>query len=1142
MVVAFVATTVVLGMVEVVVLGILKALGLVVRRPGMVFPTTFHLVALLVVLLGLLLTLVFSVLHLLLFLGVTRARQINMLLLIAPIVILDQIFFPPPFAGMQMTYDPNWYFDTGATHHMTSNAVNNPVPSPGNNTVLLGNGDTVNIAHSGTLPLTLGSHSFQLNNVLHIPALRKNLISVNKFTNDNSVRFCVDPSGYQISDLTTGSSLFQGPCNDGLLPALSSSPQALAAISSTVWHNRLGHPSSSVLRRLGSLFGSSFHNSSFFCKGCALGKSTQLPFESNKNHYSFPFSLIHSDVWMSTVSSASGFRYYVLFTDDYSRYSWIYPMRRKSEVLTHFQTFLTMIKNIFNASVKYFQSDGGTEYVNHDFSHLCRTLGIQHRISCPHTPQQNGLAERKHRHIADMTRTLLATSHAPLNLWVEAALTSVFLINLLPTPLLQWSSPFYVLHNRLPDYSSLRTFGCACYPHLGPYVTNKLMPRSVECVFLGYSLQHKGYRCLDPISQRVYTSRHVIFNEDHFPFANIKPCLPSTPLVELELVPVHQATIALPSAAPPLVIPPSPPATPPTTPPPASSNGSPPPSPPPQAPIHPMVTRLKDGIRQHLIRTDGTVRYPISQALIAAVSSSLEPTCFSQATRQPEWRKAMTEEFNALLKNQTWSLVPPSPSQNTVGCKWVFRIKRKSDGSIERYKARLVAKGFHQQPGLDYDETFSPVVKPATIRTVLSLAVSKGWPLRQLDVKNAFLHGLLQEEVYMSQPPGFIDPHRPSYVCKLHKALYGLKQAPRAWFHRFSSYLLQFGFHQSRADSSLFIYRHNGQVLILLLYVDDIVLTGSHSSLITSFLASLGHAFDITDLGPLRYFLGLEITSDSRGLHISQLKYTVDLLARSSMLECKPSSTPIAAKAQLSANDGDLLHDPSEFRRLVGCLQYLTLTRPDIAFAVNSVAQFMSAPREPHLIAVKRILRYLKGSLDFGIPIRPTAGVPQLRAFSDADWAGCPDTRRSTTGYLIFLGNNLISWCSKKQPTVSRSSAESEYRSLAHACAETVWLSYLLHELGQPLSFPVVLSCDNISAIYMANNPVFHARTRHIELDYHYIRERVALGSHRVSFVPSLDQPADLLTKGLLKPRHVLLRSNLVCPRPPSLRGGVEAT
>lgn len=552
-----------------------------------------------------------------------------------------------------------------------------------------------------------------------------------------------------------------------------------------------------------------------------------------------------------------------------------------------------------------------------------------------------------------------------------------------------------------------------------------------------------------------------------------------------------------------------------------------------------MKTRLRDGIVQPRVRNDGTVKYPLPRALLTSLAST-EPTCYTEASKQEVWRAAMADEINALLKNNTWTLVPASPSQNTVGCKWVFRVKHNPDGTVERHKARLVAKGFHQQQGIDYEETFSPVIKPATIRVVLCLAVSRGWPLRQLDVKNAFLHGFLKQDVYMTQPPGFIDPSRPSHVCKLTKALYGLKQAPRAWFHRMTSFLLSVGFVQSLADPSLFIFRHGEHTIYFLLYVDDIVVTGSDTRLLQGFIDALSHGFDIKDLGPLHYFLGLQVSSHNDGLHIGQLKYAHDLLVKHDMLLSKPIKTPMSAKAILTATEGDSLANPTEFRAIVGSLQYLTITRPDIAFAVNSISQFMSQPRTPHLIAAKRILRYLKGTLDHGLFFSRQHQPAHLAAYSDADWAGCPDSRRSTSGYLCYLGTNLISWCSKKQPTIARSSAESEYRSLSHASAETTWLAYLLYELGARIQFPILLHCDNLSATYMASNPVFHARTKHIELDYHFVREKVAFGSHRVCFIPSIDQPADLLTKPLHKHRHTLLSHKLVCPGPSSLRGDVR--
>lgn len=328
--------------------------------------------------------------------------------------------------------------------------------------------------------------------------------------------------------------------------------------------------------------------------------------------------------------------------------------------------------------------------------------------------------------------------------------------------------------------------------------------------------------------------------------------------------------------------------------------------------------------------------------------------------------------------------------------------------------------------------------------------------------------------------------------------------------------------------------------MLLLLYVDDIILTGNQSDILSSFITTLNKEFELTDLGSLSYFLGLEATPTPTGLRLTQTKYTLDLLHRHSMTECQPCATPVCATSQLSHLHGDLLPDGTEYRQIVGALQYLTFTRPDIAYAVHHVAQFMSAPRSPHFIAVKRILRYLKGTPDFGLSFRRSTSPLTLCAYSDADWAGCPDTRRSTTGICVFLGPNLISWCAKKQQAVSRSSAEAEYRSLAHACADTIWVSYLLAELQFLPSRPIALFCDNLSTTYMASNPVFHARTKHIELDYHYIRQYLISGAHRVQFVPSPDQIADIFTKGLSTQRFKLLRSNLVSPGSSDLRGSIK--
>ncbi|XP_066365373.1 uncharacterized mitochondrial protein AtMg00810-like [Miscanthus floridulus] len=365
------------------------------------------------------------------------------------------------------------------------------------------------------------------------------------------------------------------------------------------------------------------------------------------------------------------------------------------------------------------------------------------------------------------------------------------------------------------------------------------------------------------------------------------------------------------------------------------------------------------------------------------------------------------------------------------------------------------------------------------------MALSQDWPIHQLDVKNAFLHGTLTETVYCIQPAGFVDSSRPEFVCRLNKSLYGLKQAPRAWHNRFASHILSLGFVEAKSDTSLFIFRRGSATALLLLYVDDIVLTASSGSLLRQIIGALQHEFAMTDMGPLHHFLGISVTRSTGGLFLSQRQYSQDILERAGMSECKPCSTPVDVHSKLSA-DGPPVTDPTQYRSLAGALQYLTFTRPDIAFAVQQVCLFMHDPREPHLAALKRILRYLRGTLSLGLTMRRSSPT-ELVVYTDADWAGCPDTRRSTSGYAVFLGDNLVSWSSKRQHTVSRSSAEAEYRAVAHGVAEATWLRQLLVELHCPLRRATLVYCDNVSAVYLSSNPVQHQRTKHVEIDIHFV-------------------------------------------------------
>uniref|UniRef100_A0A2N9EHZ0 Reverse transcriptase Ty1/copia-type domain-containing protein n=1 Tax=Fagus sylvatica TaxID=28930 RepID=A0A2N9EHZ0_FAGSY len=544
---------------------------------------------------------------------------------------------------------------------------------------------------------------------------------------------------------------------------------------------------------------------------------------------------------------------------------------------------------------------------------------------------------------------------------------------------------------------------------------------------------------------------------------------PTLPQPGPHLNPISSTSLSSPNIS---TVPPAPP----------PENPAPPPANPAvPLPSHPMQTRSKSGIsKKKCFATSTTVDY-----------LQTEPPTYTIASKFPQWREAMASEFAALQRQHTWQLVPHSSDQNVVGCRWVYKIKRNSDGSVSRYKACLVAKGFHQQAGVDFAETFSPVVKPPTVRIILSLAAQNRWSLRQLDVSNAFLHGLLKETVFMAQPLGFVNSTLPSHVCHLHKSLYGLKQAPRAWFERFTSHLLTLGFKASVADASLFILSHGSVTVYLLLYVDDIIITGNSSTAVSNIISQLFDAFELKDLGPLRYFLGLQIDYKKGGFFVHQRKYLTDLLHKFTMTDCKPASTPIATTLLLTSTSTDLLSDPTPYR----------------------------------------------STLDRGLLFQP--GPFALTAFTDADWAGDPCDRRSTSSIIVFLGNNPITWLAKKQHTISRSSTEAEYRSLASGAAELAWIRQVLCDLGLFLPSAPLIWCDNTSALALASNPVFHGRTKHIEVDYHFIRERVVRGDITLQFISTDDQLADVFTKALPSPRfHRLCSKLLVCSTDHQFEGG----
>ncbi|KAL8147667.1 hypothetical protein AgCh_005113 [Apium graveolens] len=467
-----------------------------------------------------------------------------------------------------------------------------------------------------------------------------------------------------------------------------------------------------------------------------------------------------------------------------------------------------------------------------------------------------------------------------------------------------------------------------------------------------------------------------------------------------------------------------------------------------------------------------------NECLYNSFLSQTEPKKVEEALQDADWVQAMQEELNEFERNKVWTLVPRPKNRSVVGTKWVFRNKTDSDGIITRNKARLVAKGYSQQEGIDYDETFASVARLEAIRIFLAYVAHKKFTVFQMDVKSAFLNGELEEEVYVEQPPGFVDTKHPDYVYRLDKALYGLKQAPRAWYETLAQFLLESGFNRGTIDKTLFYLNHGKDLLLVQIYVDDIIFGSTNDKLCKKFAKLMQSRYQMSMMGELSYFLGLQVKQNEEGTFICQTKYTRNLLKKFGMQDCSSASTPMATATKLDKDIGKSV-DITDYRGMIGSLLYLTASRPDIMYATCLCARFQADPREPHLTAVKRIFKYLKGTAALGLWY-PRESDFKLIGYSDADFAGCKIDRKSTSGSCQFLGGRLVSWYSKKQKSISTSTAEAEYIAAGSCC-----------------------------------NPVQHSMTKHISIRYHFIREHVDEGTVELHFVPTDQQLADIFTKPL---------------------------
>ncbi|RVW14603.1 Retrovirus-related Pol polyprotein from transposon RE1 [Vitis vinifera] len=924
-----------------------------------------------------------------------------------------------------------WLIDSGCTSHMTKHlSIFTSIDRSVQPKVKLGNGEVVQAKGKGTIAISTKRGTKIVTNVLYIPDLDQNLLSVaqmlrNGYAVSFKENFCFisDVHGTKIAKIKMNGNSFYLK-----LDLVEGHVFSAKIDESVVWHKRYGHFNLKSLRFMqeaGMVEDMpEISVNAQTCESCELGKQQRQPFPQNMSkRATHKLELIHSDICgpMSTTSLSNNV-YFALFIDDFSRMTWVYFLKTKSQVLSMFKSFKKMVETQSGQNVKVLRTDNGGEYTSKEFSVFCQEAGIVHQLTAPYSPQQNGVSERKNRTVMEMARCMLFEKKLPKLLWAEAVNTSVYLLNRLPTKSVQSKTPIEAWSGVKPSIKHLKVFGSFCYLHV-PSVKRGSLMKELRKVSLLVMQQNQK---------------------------KVHKCDQTTPSI---LEPAIESTII-------------------------------------EGPLDVEATSDTPVLKMR----------PLSDVYERCNLVHAEPTCYTEAARFLEWIEAMKAEIDAIERNGTWKLTELPEAKNAIGVKWVFRTKFNSDGSIFRHKARLVVKGFAQVAGVDYGDTFAPVARHDTIRLLLALAGQMGWKVYHLDVKSAFLNGILLEDIYVQQPEGFEVIGHEHKVYKLHKALYGLKQAPRAWYSRIDSHLIQLGFRRSENEATLYLKQNDDGLQL--------------------------DVFEMSDLGIMNYFLGMEIYQCSWGIFISQRKYAMDILKKFKLESCKEVATPLAQNDKISKNDGEKLEEPFAYRSLVGSLLYLTVTKPDLMFPASLLSRFMSSPSNVHMGVAKRVLKYVKGTTNLGIWYLKTGGV-KLDGYADSDWAGSVDDMKSTSGYAFTIGSGVICWNSRKQEVVAQSTTEAEYISLAAAANQAIWLRKLLVDLGQEQSSPTKLYCDNKSAISIAQNPVHHGRTKHINVKFHSIREAEKNSLVKLHYCSTDEQLADIMTKGLPKSRLEFLRLKL---------------
>ena len=804
----------------------------------------------------------------------------------------------------------------------------------------------------------------------------------------------------------------------------------------------------------------------------------------------------------------------------------LYFLKRKSDATKATEKFLADMAPY--GTIKRMRTDNGGEYSSRFFRDLLAKNKIAHEFSAPHSPHQNGTAEVNWRTIFEMARCLLLEAQLPKQLWNHAVRTAMYIRNRCYNPRIGMTA-FEAITSRKPNLSNMHTFGAPCHAYIQD--KKKLDPRSKPGIFIGYDNQSPAYNVYYPDEHKIQRVRCVKFN----PIEKVR-----APAAQIQVPTVQHlvSTRSEPYQSAEMTANPEPPAE--VDEPPSvqedaeggnSSN---------EAQASSSSSDESDYEEANLSTTDDpSRRYPqrshkppkyladytsddsdSAKVIIDYIYMMSDvPKTYNEAVKSDDaeqWQMAMMEEITALEENDTYEVSPLPKDRTAVAGRWVYQVKEQANGQ-KRYKARYCAKGFKQVRGIDFSETFSPTARMSSIRLLLQLAVQNDYTIHQMDVQSAYLNAPIDHTIYVEQPLGFskTGDNGEKLYLKLNKSLYGLKQSGRNWNMHINKFLISLGFTQSLTDNCVYVKGN----IILIIWVDDIIIAAPNLNEINKIKSALSEKFRMKDLGLMKYFLGIEFHYQKNQITMNQTKYVNKILERFGMQNCNPKSTPIdsCANKNFQSNSNEL-GDSTLYREIVGSLIYvMNCTRPDLCYTVSKLSQKLSKPTNEDLNMAKRALKYLKGTANHGLTFKKLTNL-ELTGYSDSDWGGSVD-RKSISGNCFSLGENstLISWRSKKQNTVALSTCESEYCAITESLKEALFLKQLLVDMVGKYERPVLLFVDNQGAIELSRNPVFHQRTKHIDIKYHFIRSHVENKFITLKYIPSANNLADPFTKPITK-------------------------